>query len=692
VPRVSVVVPIYQVERYLAACLQSLARQTFSDLEVLLVDDGSTDHSVHIAEHFSERDARFRLFRQSNGGLSRARNTGIANAGGEFIAFVDSDDIVPDGAYARLVRTLESTGSDFATGNIQRLTHRGTQQSRFVAKTFARTRMRTHVTRFRPLLADRTAWNKLWRREFWERHAGRFPEGVVHEDIPVVLPAHLAARSVDVLAAAVYHWRRREGGSESITQRRLEYRVLSERLAAVEQVRSHFAEHSSKRLCKWYDASLLADDLRRHLLLLDQADARYRTLFMEGARRVLATATPDMLAPLRAIDRLKWYLIGRGLEEELLEVIRFEREKRDQTPPLRRFGRFYGDYPYRTDRRLAIPRSIYRLRKGDQELTLKTTLDGLDAVGEQLRIRGTAYLPGVAAASPRSLRTTALALSPGRWQAARIRLVATRLPTVPVLRPMLQPSDARSLDQSWAGFEASVDLARLWKRGGWRAGRWRVFLSTRAGPLRRRRGVFEVDDTLIGAHDLAAPEGVRAQAIVSAGGGLTVHVVTRWARLDTLNDVDGEVEIWVRMYARAGPAPALRLVRRTDGLALTYQLHARAPEDEARLVARVPVRDLFGVPPSLELSARGEGDELWDVWVEGAGDPLPLALRDEEAGASGGTGCESLTLVRTSRGQAALGTHHARSPEAAGAGRTVGDFALLERTTSPASLGRRAAA
>ena len=69
--------------------------------------------------------------------------------------------------------------------------------------------------------------DKLWRREFWEKHAGRFPEGVVHEDIPVVLPAHLAARSVDVLAPTVYHWRLREGGSESITQRRLEPKALS---------------------------------------------------------------------------------------------------------------------------------------------------------------------------------------------------------------------------------------------------------------------------------------------------------------------------------------------------------------------------------------------------------------------------------------------------------------------------------
>jgi CDP-glycerol glycerophosphotransferase len=666
VPRVSVVVPIYQVEQYLAPCLQSLARQTFSDLEVLMVDDGSTDGSVHIAEHFSERDARFHLFRQPNGGLSRARNTGIAKASGEFIAFVDSDDIVTDDAYARLIRALDSTGSDFATGNIRRLTHLGTHQSRFVEKTFAKTRMRTHVTRFRPLLADRTAWNKLWRREFWEKHAGRFPEGVVHEDIPVVLPAHLAARSVDVLAPTVYHWRLRGEGAQSITQRRLEYDVLRDRLAAVEQVRAYFREHGSERLCKWYDASLLADDLRYHLVLLDQADARYWALFMQGARRVLATAAPDMLAPLRAIDRLKWHLIGRGLDEELLEVMRFERERRDETPPLRRFGRYYGDYPYRDDRRLAIPRSVYRLRKRDEEMSLKAGLDGLDAVDDQPQIRGTAYMPGVAVASPESQRTTALALSPGRWQALRLRLTAARLPTAPARRPELQPSDSRSLDQSWAGFEASIDLARLFGRGGWKARRWRVFVFTRVGAMRRRRRAFAVDDALIGAHDLAAPEGVLARAIVSAGGDLTLDVVTRWASLETLTDADadGVVEIAVCLHAPPGPAPALRLMRRSDGADLSYRLNAGGADDEARQVTRVPVRDLFDVPPSLELSARGAGDELWDVLVSCAGAPLPLALRDEQAGARWHSGRDSLTLVRTRRGDAALGARHASSQEA----------------------------
>src|SRR4051794_19382989 len=97
--RVSVVVPIYNVERYLEACLDSIAGQTFRDLEVVMVDDGSTDSSPSIAESYVARDGRFQLLRQPNGGLGNARNTGTDAATGEFLAFVDSDDVLALDAY-----------------------------------------------------------------------------------------------------------------------------------------------------------------------------------------------------------------------------------------------------------------------------------------------------------------------------------------------------------------------------------------------------------------------------------------------------------------------------------------------------------------------------------------------------------------------------------------------------------------
>jgi hypothetical protein len=292
----------------------------------------------------------------------------------------------------------------------------------------------------------------------------------------------------------------------------------------------------------------------------------------------------------------------------------------------------------------------------------------------------------VAVAQPTAQRTTALALGPGRLQALRLRTVATRLPTAALCRPKLEPSDQRSLDQSWAGFEASIDLARLCGRGGWRPRRWRVFVYTRAGVLRRRRAAFDVDEKLIGTHDLPASDGVRARAMVSAVGGVTVDIVTNWTQLEMVSSDGVALDLAVRLHTRAGPAPTLRLVRRSDGLDLNYRL--AEPDDAARRSARVPVRELCAVPPSLELSARGGGDEVWDAWLDGAGAPLPLALAKDEAGARWHTGRDSVTLIRNGRGDAALVAHRPTSPEAPEAGPTIDESAELERTTSPVSLRR----
>ncbi|MGZ4610352.1 MAG: glycosyltransferase family 2 protein, partial [Actinomycetes bacterium] len=169
------IVPIFNVERYLTDCLESLAQQTERDLEVIMVDDGSTDSSASIAAAFAEQHPRFRLIRQPNGGLGQARNTGADQATGDYLAFVDSDDVVRKNAYEWLSRSLDETRSDFATGNYQRLTARGALQAGMVASAFNATRLKTHVTKHPALLNDRTAWNKLWRRDFWTAHGFRWP-------------------------------------------------------------------------------------------------------------------------------------------------------------------------------------------------------------------------------------------------------------------------------------------------------------------------------------------------------------------------------------------------------------------------------------------------------------------------------------------------------------------------------------
>jgi CDP-glycerol glycerophosphotransferase len=235
-PVLSVVVPFYNVEAYLEACLESLERQTLRDLEVIMVDDGSPDGSEAIAKRFAARDTRFVLVQQDNQGLGPARNTGVRHATGEFLCFVDSDDVIPRYAYELMVGSLRETGSDIVSGAVRQVGANGLVDSPLHKPIFKVTRKKTHVRDYPALLNDRTAWNKVFRRSFWDRHAFQFPPGL-YEDAPVTVPAHALAGTVDVLKEVVYHWRIRETGTKSITQRRTEPGNLADRIRSMRSAR-----------------------------------------------------------------------------------------------------------------------------------------------------------------------------------------------------------------------------------------------------------------------------------------------------------------------------------------------------------------------------------------------------------------------------------------------------------------------
>jgi CDP-glycerol glycerophosphotransferase len=496
-PRISVVVPIYDVEEYLDECLRSLAGQTFADFEAVMVDDGSTDGSAAIAERFAGADPRFRLVRQPNGGLSRARNTGIEAARGEYLAFLDSDDVLPPDAYERLLGALERTGSDFATGNVERMTAIGLTQAPYLAGAFGRARLRTHVRRFAPLLEDRTAWNKLWRRAFWDAYSFRFPDGRIHEDIPVVVPAHFQAAAVDVIAEPVYRYRLREGGALSITQRRHELRALRDRITAIEEVLAYLAAHEDGEQLRRYQRSVLAHDLRFHIRLLPDADDEYRALFMDWTARFLEAAAPGVCDDLTAIDRVRYHLVREGALDQLLAVQRDGLKVRS----VRR--RYYADY--------AMP-SPPRLGRRDGELALSVHLDDLRRDDGRLQLSGHGYIRALGCAAPDAQRLHIAAVRAGRLRALRMRLAPRRLATTPVERPDLGPR------LRWAGFTTALDVATL------PAGRWELFATVRAGRLRRRRAVFALDDLSL-ARTVEIPAGGAAQmrATVSAEGRVAVR-------------------------------------------------------------------------------------------------------------------------------------------------------------------------
>ncbi len=231
----SVVVPAYGVGEFLPACLDSILAQTLDDLEVIVVDDGSPDECGEIADAYAVHDPRVSVLHIENSGLGPARNAGTRVASGKYLAFADSDDLIPPRAYEALVSSLEHTGSDLAAGNAWRwIPGKGLVPSWTHRQACAETRLATHIRDFPLLVRDRMAWNKVYRRSFWDANGFEFPP-IRYEDFPVTIAAHLAARSVDVLANRVYIWREREEET-SITQRSLELANVTDRVVSAEMV------------------------------------------------------------------------------------------------------------------------------------------------------------------------------------------------------------------------------------------------------------------------------------------------------------------------------------------------------------------------------------------------------------------------------------------------------------------------
>ena len=677
-PLISVVIPIHNVEAYLRECLQSVGRQTVGDLEVIMVDDGSTDGSAAIAREFAERDSRFRLIQQPNGGLGQARNHGADQTTGEFLSFVDGDDVLPRNAYELLLEPLRKTGSDFATGNVYRLASVGTSQSRFLAKVFVQTRLKTHVTRFRPLLADRIVPNKLWRRSFWEAHGYRFPEGVAHEDIPVVLPAQFAARSVDVIAEPVYLYRIREGidvSDQSITQRRLDRQVLLDRIAAVEHVRDHLAREGPRGARRWYEQSAVAEDLLYFLNVLDNADEEYRAVFLDRVNRFLDRADRHVFDELLAIDRLKWELVRRRLMPELLEVLRFQRERMRDAPPVRVGRHWYGDYPFRTDERLGIPRSVYRLHK---ELPATPHVDHLSWDGDRLRVEGYVYIGGIGAPGPDSQRVRVTAVRQGRLQSVRQRLWPVRLETVPAHRPEATASSRQALvDLEWSGFTATLEPRRLRRAWRWRPGRWELYATVRAGGVTRRRVGFGLDAIrAVRAADREVADGVLVRATPTANNKVEIEVRRAWAVVQAHALRDGVVELSGELTGAAGDAAKLRVKGPGKARRLEYPVEP-APGPRSSFTVRIPLADLEAQAEAA-LGAHAPGhDEMteWDIHLLADGRRERVALAEDVREPRWACGAAELSLVRTQTGDAAL---VARRPHAVATAARWAEDGVLE--------------
>lgn len=245
--KISVIVPVYNVEKYLKRCINSILNQTFKNFELILVNDGSTDNSLNICKNYKEKDGRIQLISQTNKGLSAARNTGLKYAKGKYVCFVDSDDFIEKEYLSLLLSNIEKYNSDIAMCEYYLTNEEGRKYSisrlnepkdihvLSGKKTFSYFYKENYVPNV-------VAWNKIYLRSLFDNI--KYDEGHYFEDELIAPFLFYKARRVSFLRVPLYNYVQRPGSimNTPLTLKKVEDRIL------MSNQRMHFLYGRNKTL------------------------------------------------------------------------------------------------------------------------------------------------------------------------------------------------------------------------------------------------------------------------------------------------------------------------------------------------------------------------------------------------------------------------------------------------------------
>jgi CDP-glycerol glycerophosphotransferase len=311
---VTIVVPIYNVESYLDVCLLSLATQTYRNIKVIMVDDGSTDSSGTIAKNYAKEFENFYLVTKQNNGLGAARNTGVQTIETtDWLLFVDSDDLLPRNAVSNYVAAAKADRVKLVVGNPIRLMGLKRQSRR--PGLYSVDRHRTNLAEQPDFMSDVTAWNKLISWDLWS-NGFAFPERVLYEDMAVMTRLYLTAGTFSSVSSPSYLWRVRTGDTKSITQKRADLRNLNDRVKAIFDTIAVLS-HDPKLLYE-YGRIVATHDLGYYLPSLKVTDQHYFDTLQDAAEKVFKATGFNDLASLKQQPRTLIPLLLAGDRAGLL--------------------------------------------------------------------------------------------------------------------------------------------------------------------------------------------------------------------------------------------------------------------------------------------------------------------------------------------------------------------------------------
>lgn len=250
--KVSIIIPVYNVEEYIEQCLQSIINQTYKNIEIIIVNDGSPDKSGLIIEKYSKKDSRIKVINKENGGLSSARNSGILKASGEYVLHVDGDDYIDRKAVEMLLKKAEETQADIVIGDVL-LVFENSKNEVWVDSTLREIEVVNGIDYLEQQYfvgkARNCIWNKLIRRNLYTDYNISHPENISLGEDSGTLPALLLhARKVAKINHIVSFYRQNPNSMMNQNNKKiLQYK------SAISQVKQHFKDYYYEELFNQYE-------------------------------------------------------------------------------------------------------------------------------------------------------------------------------------------------------------------------------------------------------------------------------------------------------------------------------------------------------------------------------------------------------------------------------------------------------
>ena len=359
-PLLSVVVLVYNTAPYLAECFDSLLSQSLQDIEIIAIDDASSDDSWAICRQYEARYPNFRCVTQTHEGGAVAGNLGVSLAHGRYVALVDSDDVVTPDGYRSLIEEAERTDADIAIGRAARLTEGVISSTAFLYEPFVwmQRRVVESVADFPELIDDGFYWNKVFRTDFLRAHALGMEPGLLYADRPFVHRAYYLSRRTAIIPELVYLWRSRPAGAEaSITQRLRQADNFADRIRSVTL---EWLQFEGAPGAEPYRQAIALTNLHRalHAAAGIVGSPQMRQAFVDGIQGLLALYGDLDLRPLGARRWLYLELIRRGEIEGLCFLLGIGADRGWLTEI---DDACYWQTPFLDNREVEIPREAMRL-------------------------------------------------------------------------------------------------------------------------------------------------------------------------------------------------------------------------------------------------------------------------------------------------------------------------------------------